>query len=157
MAISKDILSMIQRSAGKDVALIAEKSEQAASARAELKKAEADFDDKVTMLERRFREGMSTGLQEAAMAGAVGFGVGGGIAYMAHDKVAEYFGKGSWLSLLTVPAAGALILAVTPEVAKDPKSKPGENASTRAGGYGLGLGMVVVGGYLSYQDYSAKA
>ena len=154
MAISKDILSMIQRSAGKDVALIAEKSEAAATARADLRKAEQDFDEKVNVLERRFREGMSTGLQEAAMAGAIGFGVGGGLAYMLHDKIATYFGKGSWPAMLALPVTGIALVAATPGIMKDPAKKPGENASERAGVYGAGLGLAMVGGYLSYQDYS---
>jgi hypothetical protein len=155
MAISKEILSMIQRSAGKDVALIAEKSEAAATARADLKKAESDFDDKVNSLQRQFREGMQTGLQEAAMAGAIGFGIGGGIAYMVHDRIAEYFGKGSWPALLVLPVTGIVVVVATPDLFKDPAKKPGENASTRAGAYGTGLGLAMVGGYLSYQDYSA--
>ena len=155
MAISKEILSMIQRSAGKDVALIAEKSEAAATAKADLRKAESDFDEKVGVLERRFREGMQSGLQEAAMAGAIGFGVGGGLAYMIHDRIAEYFGKGSWPALLTLPAAGVIMVVATPDLFKDPPKKPGEQASTRAAVYGGGLGLALVGGYLSYQDYSA--
>lgn len=157
MAISKEILSMIQKSAGKDVALIAEKSEQAAAAKADLRKAEMEFDEKVNSLERRFREGMQSGLQEAAMSGAIGFGIGGGLAYMLHDRVAEYFGKGSYTAMAVLPVAGVVLLAATPELLKDPRSKPGENASTRAAGYGTGLGLALVGGYLSYQDYAAQA
>lgn len=154
--LSKDILKMITREAGKDVAVIAQKTEEATKARADLKRAEEDFEEKVSAMDKRVRETMSTGIEGAALGGAFGFGIGGTIAYLAHDAVADYFGKGTWPAMLLLPGTGAVVLMAAPSVLKDRKSAPGENASTRAGAYGAGIGLIAVGGYLSYQDYSAS-
>jgi cobalamin biosynthesis protein CobD/CbiB len=153
--LSKDILKMITREAGKDVAVIAQKTEEATKAKADLKKAEDSFEEKVAAMDRRVRETMSTGVESAAMGGALGFGLGGGAAYLLHDTVAGYFGRGTWTAMLVLPVTGAVTLAVVPSMLKDRKSAPGENASARAGAYGAGLGLLSVGGYLSYEDYKA--
>ncbi len=153
--LSKEILKMITREAGKDVAVIAQKTEEATKARSDLKRAEDDFEAKVSAMDRKVKETMTAGVESAAMGGAIGFGLGGGAAYLLHDTVADYFGRGTMTAMVVLPAAGVLILAVAPSALKDRKSAPGENASTRAGAYGAGLGLLGVGGYLSYEDYKA--
>lgn len=153
--LSKDALKMITREAGKDVATILQKSEEASAAKAALRQSEADFDAKVGAMQARLKDAVTSGAESAAMAGGIGFGIGGAIAFIAHDKVSTYFGKGSWLALLTLPAAGLGTIAITPMLLKDRPKALGENAGMRAGGYGLGLGLLGVGGYFSYQDYMA--
>ena len=54
-----------------------------------------------------------------------------------------------------LPGVGVAMLMVAPSVLRDRKSQPGENAAARAGAYGGALGLITVGGYLSYQDYQA--
>jgi hypothetical protein len=152
---NKDLLKLITREAGKDVATIVQKTEEASRARAEARAAESEFETKVLTLEGKMKEMMTTGVESAAFSGALGFGLGGAIAFIAHDQVASYFGKGSWPALLTLPGAGLLVLAVTPSFFKDKKKGSGENATTRAASYGTALGLLGVGGYFSYQDYMA--
>lgn len=152
----KDILTLITRAAGKDVATIVAKTDEVAKTRQELRHAESSFEEKIATMDRRLKEANTAGIESAAMAGALGFGAGGGAAFLLHDQVASYFGKGSWPALLALPAAGIGMIAITPSLFKDKKSAPGENAAVRSAAYGGGLGLATVGGYFSYQDYSAK-
>ena len=152
---NKELLKLITKEAGKDVATIVAKTDEAARTRSELRHAENSFDERISDMSRRLREANTAGLEAAAISGAVGFGAGGGAAYLLHDQVAAYFGKGSWAALLTLPVAGIATFAAVPALFKDKKSAPGENASMRAAGYGAGLGLAGVAGYLSYQDYTA--
>lgn len=157
MALSQDLMKLITRTGGKDVATIVEKTEQAAKAKSDLKQAEESFEAKIALMDKRYANQMTQGVEQVAITSAIGFGLGGGLAYIAHDSIASYFGKGSWPALLTLPALGAITVAVTPSMFKDKRSDPGGNATARAGGYGFGVGLLAVGGYLSYQDYMAAA
>jgi len=157
MSLSNDSLKLITRTAGKEVAQIVQTSDQLAKAKADAKAAEESFDAKVALMDKKFANQMTQGVEQVALASAISFGIGGAIAYIAHDSIATYFGKGSWPALLTLPAVGVVVIAATPAVFKDKRSDPGGNATARASGYGFGTGLLMVGGYLSYQDYTAAA
>lgn len=153
---NKELLKLITKEAGKDVATIVAKTDEAARTRSELRHAENSFDEKINAMSQRLREANTDGIETAALAGAVGFGIGGATAYLLHDQVSAYFGKGSWPALMVLPSAGIATIAVTPSVFKDKKSQPGENAAMRSAAYGGGVGLLTISAWLSYQDYSAK-
>lgn len=155
MALSTDMLNLIRRTGGKDVALIVEKTEQAAKAKADLKASEEAFEEKAKLMDRKMANAWTQGAEQIAVTAAIGAGIGGAVAYIAHDSVVAYFGAKSWPALLALPAVGAIVVAVTPSVFKDKRSDPGGNATARGGAYGFGLGLLGVAGYLSYQDYQA--
>lgn len=156
VAIDKETLKMITREAGKGVADVVQYREQAAAATRKAKDSEEDFDRQVATLQTKLRDLTTTGVEDLAISAAAGFGAGGGLAYILHDQVKEYFGADSIFALAALPVAGVVIVAATPKMLKDPAKKPGENANKRAAGYGFGMGMAAVGAYLSYEDYSAQ-
>ncbi|PCC73147.1 hypothetical protein SAMN02745121_08564 [Nannocystis exedens] len=93
-----------------------------------------------------------TRYQSTAAYGVGGFAIGGGAAYLFHDDVVEYFGADSWMGYLCLPALGALALYATTKI-KDPPSKPGARLDDRVGLLGLGLGLLLGGGYMSYTTW----
>lgn len=157
MAVSADLLKVITRDGGKDLAAIVQLTDKANSAVAEKKRAEEEFASTAADIERRFHESMTAGVQSVAVAAVAGFGLGGTIAWLAHDSIATYFGKGTWPALLTLPAAGIVVLAATPKMFKDKRGNPGEQKEERAASFGAGLGLLTIGGYCSYQDYTTTA
>lgn len=86
-----------------------------------------------------------------AVGGAV---LGGGAAYLFHDDVVDFFGKDSWLGYLSLPAIGALCIYATTKI-KD-GNKVGSKLDDRMGLLGLGLGLLLGGGYMSYQTWPSS-
>ncbi len=148
-------MKLITRDGGKELASVVALTDKAQTAELEKKRAEAEFEEKTQEIEKRYRDQMTVGVQNLAIATVFGFGLGGGLAYLAHDYVADYFGRGSPMALLTLPAAGIVVIAATPKMLQDSKKAPGEKKEERAASYGAGLGLLVVGGYCSYEDYMA--
>lgn len=148
-------MKLITREGGKELANVVALQDKANSAVLDRQRAELEFEEKTAEIEKRYRESMTVGVQNLAIATVFGFGLGGAIAYLAHDYVANYFGRGKPLALLTLPAVGIAIIAATPRFLQDSKKAPGEKKEERAASYGAGLGLIAVGGYCSYEDYVA--
>ncbi|MCY0994341.1 hypothetical protein OV203_44865 [Nannocystis sp. ILAH1] len=90
--------------------------------------------------------------QSTATYGISGFAIGAGAAYLFQDDVVEYFGADSWMGYLCLPALGGVALYAMTRI-KDPPSKPGARLDDRVGLLGLGLGLLVGGGYMSYTTW----
>jgi hypothetical protein len=133
---------------------VLEKTEEARKLKADLDRREREFEAAIAERDSEIREMQTAGVQKIAIAGAVGFGVGGGLAYILHDEVATQFGKGTPLALGLLPAVGLALLAGTKKIFKP--SKKVDTSQARAGSYGAALGLVLVGGFLSYEDYQAS-
>lgn len=132
---------------------LAKQSEAARKARSELASAEQNYEAEVDRLEKRITSLQNAGVKQVATMALIGAGAGGGTAYLTHDMLADYFGRATWPALLILPVAGVLTFAKTPSFFKDRGKK--SLADERAMGYGAGVGLLLVGGYLSYEDYVA--
>lgn len=155
MAVSPDLLKLITKEGGKELAQVVTLTDKANTAVAERKRAEDEFESKAADIQRRHQEMMTVGVQNIAIGAVVGFGLGGAIAWLAHDSIADYFGRGSWPSLLALPTSGIVLLGFTPKLFADRRSAPGEKKEERAASFGAALGLLTVGGYCSYTDYAA--
>lgn len=140
LAVAEQKLARVTKE--RDNAVLAKKEAEAESS-AIMK----DYGDKMKGLVQRYQT--TAGY---AVGGAV---IGAGSAYFFHDDVVDFFGKDSWLGYLTLPAIGALCLYATTKI-KDPSSKPGAKLDDRMGLLGLGLGLLLGGGYMSYQTWPSS-
>lgn len=149
---------MITREGSKELATQVELDQKLQNAMAAKKQADEDADRRVAEIEAKWNEAVTIGSQRVTTAAVFGFGVGGGLAFFAHDFIADYFGRGTAYALLALPVTGAAMLAITPGVFADRPGKKhaGENKETRAASYGAGAGLLLVGGYCSYLDYAAN-
>lgn len=97
----------------------------------------------------RLKEWSNERSMRIAGAAAGGFGLGAAIAYFGDGFVVQKFGTGTF-SLILIPGIGLLAAGAAPFI-KDKGQK--SHAETRAGVFGMGLGLALMGGYMSWQRW----
>lgn len=157
MALTKDEQKLLARDgADKQTLALITTNEQLRKARHDLTEAERAFELRLDEQNSALVEMQTRGTLRLAGATGAGIVLGGGGAYFGHDFVAEEFGKATIPALVLIPAIGAAALFFTWKKSKTKKRAVTQSeVEGRMLGYGFGFGALLVGGYLSYEDYIA--
>lgn len=142
-------LAALSRTEGQYAGAVIRAEHRFRDAQRENKQLKNRLDEVLDESRKKLREWGNERAMRVAGAAAGGFGLGAAVAYFGDAFVVAKIGTGS-LGLILIPGVGLIVAAVAPTI----KDKGGKSAAeTRAGVFGFGLGLMLMGGYMSYQRW----
>lgn len=146
---SEQALKALERTEGAYAANVIRAENRFKQSEAKNKTLQERFDTFAQETKKKFKEWSQERSLRIAAAGAGGMAAGAAVAYAIDGFVVEKLGTGIF-SLILIPGVGLLVAALAPAI-KDKGEK--SMAETRAGVFGFGIGLALMGGYMSYQRW----